>query len=203
MEERMRKLIVLEFITLDGVIQAGGGPQEDTSGGFKYGGWQGPYSDEILGKVMEEQMKQPFSLLLGRKTYDIFAGYWPHHEDYWPGIHEATKYVASHDASLKLDWSNSVLLTGDVAKKVKRLKTQSGPDLKVYGSADLVQTLLKHDMVDELWLKIYPITLGTGKRLFVEGTIPTAYKLAESKVSSKGVIIANYERAGKVQTGSF
>ena len=199
----MRKLSVLEYITLDGVIQAAGGSKEDTAEGFKYGGWQSPYFDEVLGKEMEEQMKQPFSLLLGKKTYDIFAGYWPHHESFWPGVNAATKYVASHDASLKLDWSNSVLLTGDVAEEVKKLKTQSGPELQVYGSANLVQTLLKHDLVDELWLKIFPITLGTGKRLFVEGTIPAAFKLTDSKVSPKGVIIANYERAGEVQTGSF
>ncbi len=199
----MRKLIVLEFMTLDGVIQAGGGPEEDTSGGFKYGGWQAPYFDDFSGKIMEEQMKQPFSLLLGRKTYDIWVGYWPHHESGWPGINDTTKYVASHDASLKLDWSNSVLLTGDVAEEVKKLKTQNGPNLHVYGSATLVQTLLKHDLVDELWLKIFPITLGTGKRLFVEGTIPAAFKLTSSKVSPKGVIFANYERAGEVQTGSF
>lgn len=199
----MRKLIVLEFMTLDGVIQAGGGPQEDTSGGFRYGGWQAPYSDEFLGKVMEEQMREPFDLLLGRKTYDIWAGYWPHHENAWPGLHAATKYVASHDASLELVWSNSVLVTGDVAKEVKNLKTQSGPELQVYGSGNLIQTLLKRDLVDEFWLKIYPITLGTGKRLFVEGTIPAAFKLTDSKVSPKGVIVANYERAGQVQTGSL
>jgi dihydrofolate reductase len=199
----MRKLIVLEYITLDGVIQAAGGSQEDTLDGFKYGGWQGPFFDDFLGKVMEEQMREPFDLLLGRKTYDIFAGYWPHHESFWPGVNAATKYVASHDASLKLNWSNSVLLTGDVAEEVKRLKTQSGPDLKVWGSSNLIQTLLKRDLVDELWLKIFPITLGTGKHLFVEGTIPAAFKLTDSKVSPKGVIIANYERVGEVRTGSF
>jgi len=199
-KEHMRKLIVLEYITLDGVIQAAGGSQEDTLEGFKYGGWQGPYFDEFLGKVMEEQMKQPFSLLLGRKTYDIFAGVWPHHETAWPGVNAATKYVASHEASLKLDWSNSVLLTGDVAEEVKKLKTQSGPELQLYGSSNLIQTLLKHDLVDELWLKIFPITLGTGKRLFVEGTIPAAFKLTDSKISPKGVIVANYERAGEVLT---
>jgi dihydrofolate reductase len=195
-KEHMRKLIVLEYITLDGVIQAAGGSQEDTLEGFKYGGWQGPYFDEFLGKVMEEQMKQPFSLLLGRKTYDIFAGIWPHHETAWPGVNAATKYVTS----LKLDWSNSVLLTGDVAEEVKKLKTESGPELQVYGSANLIQTLLKHNLVDELWLKIFPITLGTGKRLFVDGTIPTAFKLTDSKISPKGVIVANYERAGEVLT---
>jgi dihydrofolate reductase len=199
----MRKIIALEFITLDGVIQAPGGSQEDTLEGFKYGGWQGPYFDDFLGKVMEEQMREPFDLLLGRKTYDIFAGYWPHHESAWPGVNAATKYVASHDASLKLDWSNSVLLTGDVAEEVKKLKTQSGPKLQVYGSGNLIQTLLKHDLVDAFWLKIFPITLGTGKRLFVEGTIPAAFKLTDGKISPKGVIVANYERAGEVKTESF
>ncbi len=199
----MRKLIVLEYITLDGVIQAAGGSQEDAAEGFKFGGWQGPYFDEFLGKVMEEQMKPPFSLLLGRKTYDIFAGYWPQHEEFWPGVNGAMKYVASHDASLKLKWSNSVLLTGDAAEEVKRLKTQSGPNLQVYGSSNLIQTLLKHDLVDELWLKIFPITLGAGKKLFVEGTLPAAFKLTDGKISPKGVIVANYERAGEVQTSSF
>ncbi len=199
----MRKLVVLEYITLDGVIQAAGGSQEDALDGFKYGGWQGPYFDEFLGQVMVEQMKQPFSLLLGRKTYDIFAGYWPHDESAWPGINAATKYVTSHDASLKLDWSNSVLVTGDVFEEVKKLKTQSGPELQVWGSANLVHTLLKHDLVDEFRLKIFPITLGTGKRLFVEGTVPAAFKLTECKVSPKGVIVANYERSGEIQTGPY
>ncbi len=199
----MRKLIVLEYITLDGVIQAAGGSQEDTLEGFKYGGWQGPYFDDFLGKVMEGQMREPFDLLLGKKTYDIFAGYWPHHESFWPGVNAATKYVTSHDASFKLDWSNSVLFTGNVAEEVKKLKTQSGPKLQVYGSGNLIQTLLKHDLVDEFWLKIFPITLGTGKHLFVEGTIPAAFKLNDSKVSPKGVILVNYERAGEVQTASF
>lgn len=199
----MRKLIVLSFITLDGVMQAPGGPEEDTSGGFKYGGWTVSYFDDFLGKVMEEQMSRSFNLLLGRKTYDIFAGYWPYHENEWPGINTATKYVTSHNTSLKLDWSNSLLLTGDVAEEVKKLKTQDGPELQVHGSGNLIQTLLKHDLVDEFWLKTFPITVGTGKRLFAEGTIPAAFTLRESKISPKGVIVANYERAGEVQTGSF
>jgi dihydrofolate reductase len=199
----MRKLIVLEFLTLDGVMQAPGGPSEDTSGGFKYGGWIVPHADDLLGKVMGEQMSRSFSLLLGRKTYDIWAGYWPHHENVWPGVNSATKYVASKDSSLKLDWNNSVLLTGNVAEEVRRLKTQDGPELQVYGSGNLIQTLLKHDLVDEFWLKIFPITLGTGKRLFTEGTIPAAFTLIDSKISPKGVIFANYKRSGKVETGSF
>jgi dihydrofolate reductase len=198
----MRKIIVLTFITLDGVIQAPGGPKEDTSGGFKYGGWTVPYFDDLLGQVMTEQMSKPFDLLLGRKTYEIFASYWPQHENQWPGINQATKYVASR-GNMKLSWENSVLLTGNVVKAVKKLKTQAGPDLQVYGSGNFIQTLLKHDLVDELWLKTFPLTLGKGKRLFAEGTIPAAFKLVESKVSPRGVIIANYERAGEVTTGSF
>ena len=199
----MRKVIILEFITLDGVMQAPGGPKEDTSGGFKYGGWTVPYFDDFSGKVMSGQMKQPFSLLLGRKTFEIFASYWPHHEAGWPGINKVKKYVASHKSSLKLDWENSAILVGNVAEKVKKLKSEKGPNLHVYGSGNLIQTLLKHDLVDELWLKIFPIVLGKGKRLFAEGTMPAAFKLTDSKVSPSGVIFANYKRAGKVKTGSF
>lgn len=199
----MRKLVVIEFITLDSVMQAPGGPEEDTSGGFKYGGWIAPYFDEFSGKVMGEQMSlERCELLLGQKTYEIFAGYWPHHAADWPGINEVKKYVASHDSSRKLDWENSVLLSGNVAEKVKKLKSEDGPDLHVWGSGNLVQTLLKHDLVDELWLKIFPIILGQGKRLFAEGTIPAAFKLTDSKISPKGVIIANYKRDGDVITGS-
>jgi dihydrofolate reductase len=200
--KNMRKLIVLEFITLDGVIQAPGGPEEDTSGGFKYGGWIVPYSDEFSGKVMGEQMKQPFNLLLGRKTFEIFASYWPQHEAAWPGINDAKKYVVSNTLT-QHEWQNSVFIKGDVVEEIKKLKAQDGPDLKVYGSGNLIQTLLKHDLVDELWLKIFPITLGAGKRLFAEGTVPAAFKLTGSSVSPSGVIIANYERAGEVKTGSF
>lgn len=198
----MRKIIVIEFITLDGVMQAPGGPEEDTSGGFKYGGWTVPYFDEFAGKAMGEQMKQPFSLLLGRKTFEIWASYWPQHEDSWPGINDATKYIVSSTLT-KPDWENSIVINGDVVEEIKKLKNQDGPDLKVWGSGNLVQTLLKHDLVDELWLKIFPITLGTGKRIFAEGTIPAAFKLTDSKVSPSGVIFANYERAGEVKTGSF
>ena len=199
----MRKIIVIEFITLDGIMQAPGGPKEDPAGGFKYGGWVFPFFDDFLGKVMDEQMKQPFALLLGRKTYDIFAGYWPHHESGWPGVNAATKYVASHNASLKLGWNNSVLLSDDVAGEVKKLKAQDGPELKVWGSGNLVQTLLKNDLVDEFWLKIFPLTLGTGKRLFFEGTTPATFKLIDSKISPKGVIVANYKHAGDVKTASI
>jgi len=200
----VRKIIVLEFVSLDGVMQAPGGPKEDISGGFKYGGWTAPYFDEFSGKVMEDQMSLERSeLLLGRKTYDIFAGYWPHNSAGWPGINEVKKYVASHDSSLKLDWENSVLLSGNITENVKKLKSEDGPDLHVWGSGNLIQTLLKHDLVDELWLKIFPITLGPGKRLFAEGTIPAAFKLTDSKVSPLGVIVANYKRAGVVKTGSL
>jgi dihydrofolate reductase len=198
----MRKIIVTEFVTLDGVVQAPGGPTEDTSGGFKHGGWTVPYFDDFSGNVMGEQMKQPFNLLLGRKTFEIFASYWPQHEDQWQGINDAVKYVVSNTMD-KHEWKNSVFIKGDVVEEIKKLKSQDGPDLKVWGSGNLVQTLLNHDLVDELWLKIFPITLGMGKRLFAEGTIPAAFKLTDSKVSPSGVIIANYERAGEVKTGSF
>lgn len=198
----MRKLIVLSMITLDGVIQGPGGPEEDTSGGFKYGGWVAPYDDDVVGEVIRAQMSERFDLLLGRKTYDIWAAYWPYHEDIWPGINKVTKYVASHDTSLKLSWENSVLLSGDIAEEVKKLKNENGSDLHVYGSGNLIQTLLKNDLVDELWFKIYPVTLGCGKRLFTEGTIPAAFKLTESKISPMGVIVANYKRSGDVKTWS-
>lgn len=184
-------------------MQAPGGPEEDTSGGFKYGGWTVPFFDEVAGKMMGEQMSRPFNLLLGRRTYDIFAGYWPQHESGWPGVNAATKYVASHDPSLKLEWSNSVLLSGDVAEAVKKLKAEDGPELQVHGSGNFIQTLLKNDLVDELWLKTFPITLGAGKRLFAEGTIPAAFTLTDSKATPKGVIFANYGRAGRIETGSF
>lgn len=197
----MRKIIVLEFITLDGVIQAPGGPQEDTSGDFKFGGWTAPYFDDFAGSVMAQQMKAPFSLLLGRTTFEIFASYWPQHEDQWPGVNKATKYVVSK--SLKShEWNNTVCIHTNVVKALKKLKNQDGPDLHVYGSGNLVQTLLQYDLVDELWLKIFPITLGTGKRLFDTGTIPAAFALTESKTSPSGVIFANYKRAGMVKTGS-
>lgn len=198
----MRKIIVLTFITLDGVMQAPGGPEEDTSGHFKYGGWTVPYFDDFSGKVMTEQMKNPFSLLLGRKTFEIFASYWPQHENEWPGVNDATKYVVSNSLK-KHGWNNSVFIGNNVVEELKKLKNQDGPDLQVYGSGNLVQTLLKNDLVDELWLKIFPITLGRGKRLFEDGTIPRAFKLIESKTSPSGVIFANYKRFGKVKTGSF
>ncbi len=198
----MRTIIVLTFITLDGVMQAPGGPTEDTSGNFTHGGWTVPYFDDFLGQVMGEQMSRPFDLLLGRKTFEIFASYWPQHEDEWPGINEATKYVASNTLT-KHEWSNSVFLKGNVADEIKRLKGQAGPDLQVHGSGNFIQTLLKHDLVDEFWLKIFPVTLGAGKRLFSQGTIPASYTLVETKSSPLGVMVATFKRAGEVKTGSF
>lgn len=198
----MRKVIALEFMSLDGVIQAGGGPQEDTSGGFAYGGWQAPYSDDVLGAVMQKQMSLPFDLLLGRKTFDIWEPYWPKHTDIWPGAATATKYVASNTRTSS-DWQPSVFFGGDIAEKVSQLKQEPGPNLHVYGSANLLQTLMKHDLVDEFWLKIYPLTLGSGKKLFTDGTIPAAFRMTEGQISPNGIIIVNYERAGDVKTGSF
>lgn len=192
-----RKIIVLEHITLDGVIQAPGGPEEDRSGGFTHGGWIAPYSDETLGMLLRRQMNLPFDLLLGRKTFEIWAPYWPQHGDIWPGVNKATKYVASNTITSD-EWQPSVFLSGDIAEKITRIKEQQGPDLHVWGSGDLVQTLLKHDLIDAFWLMIYPITLGAGKRLFEHGTIPAAFKVTESKVTSTGVIIVCYERAGVV-----
>jgi dihydrofolate reductase len=202
----MRKLIVLSFISLDGVMQAPGGPEEDPTGGFKHGGWVAGYFDDFFGKVMVKQMSIPFDLLLGRKTYEIFAAHWPYvktNEDpIAAGINSAKKYVASKTLKT-FDWSNSELIKGDVAKEVKKLKEQDRPEIQVHGSGNLIQTLLKHDLVDELWLKIFPVTLGRGKRLFAEGTIPAGFKLLESETSPAGVIIATYMRAGEVKTGSF
>jgi dihydrofolate reductase len=196
----MRKLIVLEHISLDGVIQAPGGPDEDRDGGFAYGGWIAPFSDKILGTALRRQMNMPFDLLLGRKTYEIWAPYWPHHAEIWPGVNAATKYVTSKTLTSG-DWQPSVIINGDVPKKVAEIKQQPGPDLNVWGSGNLMQTLLKHDLVDVFWLMIYPITLGAGKRLFAGGTMPAAFKVTESQVTPNGVIIVNYERAGTVKTG--
>jgi dihydrofolate reductase len=195
----MRKIIVLTFITLDGVMQAPGGPEEDTSGDFKYGGWSAPYSDEVSGKMMQKQM-EPTDILLGRKTFEIFAAFWPKHADYWPGINDVTKYVLSNTMK-ESDWENSVFLTS--IADIEKLKNSEGSDIKVWGSGELVQLLLKHDLVDELWLKIYPVLLGKGKKLYSDETIPAAFKLTESCVTTSGVIFANYKRAGKVETGTI
>jgi dihydrofolate reductase len=201
----MRKIVVLTFVSLDGVMQAPGGPDEDTSSGFQYGGWTVPYTDEFSGNLMREQMDVPFDLLLGRKTYDIFAAYWPKQDPAAMAttpFSKATKFVVSA-SSPKLTWEKSVLVEGDVVAKLKELKQQDGPMLQVHGSSNLIQTLLKNDLVDELWLKIFPVTLAKGKRLFAEGTMPGAFELIESKTSPRGVIFANYKRSGEVKTGTF
>jgi dihydrofolate reductase len=197
----MRKIIVLTFVTLDGVMQAPGGPQEDTDGSFRYGGWVVPHFDERLGAIMHEQMTKPRDLLLGRKTYEIFASYWPTHESEWPGINSATKYVVSDTRTDPL-WDNTVFIKDKVVKEIRGLKQRDGPNLQVHGSSKLLQMLFKHDLVDRLWLKIFPLTLGTGKRLFGEGTIPAAFQLTHTEPTPGGVIVASYERAGDVETGS-
>jgi len=197
----MRKIIVLSFITLDGVMQAPGGPGEDSSGAFKYGGWVAPYfaeADEAAGEFMAKQLRSA-DLLLGRKTFDIFADYWPGHAEMWPGINEVTKYVMSNTKD-KSDWQNSVFLKG--VDDIKKLRESDGTDIQVHGSGNLIQALLKHDLVDELWLKTFPIILGRGKRLFGEGTMPAAFTLTDSLVAPNGVIFANYKRAGEVKTGT-
>ena len=199
----MRKIVVLSMITLDGVMQAPGGPKEDTSGGFKYGGWTAPYGDEVYGKLVQKEL-QPADYLLGRKTFEIWADYWPEHGDFWPGINEGTKYVFSKGMKksdpIVTGWKNSVVIK--TLADIKKLKNSKGSDIQVWGSGKLVQLLLKNDLVDELRLKIHPLTLGKGKKLFDNGTIPAAFTLIESIVTASGVIIANYKRAGKVQTGT-
>lgn len=202
----MRKIIVLSFISLDGVMQAPGGPDEDRSDGFEYGGWTVPFFDAAAGQVMAEQMGRPFDLLLGRKTYEIFAGYWPQHETaddpIGAGLNRATKYVVSRTLE-KADWMPSRLIKGDAPAEIRKVKETAGPDLQVHGSGDLIQTLLRNDLVDELWLKIFPVTLGRGKRLFGDGAVPAGFKLLRSQVTPLGVLVADYGRAGRVQTGSF
>ena len=192
------------MITLDGVMQAPGGPKEDTSGGFKYGGWTAPYGDEAYGKVVQKELKQPADYLLGRKTFKIWANYWPEHGDFWPGINAGTKYVISKKMKksdpLVTGWKNSVLIKN--LADIKKLKKSKGSDIQVWGSSKLIQLLLKNDLVDELRLKIHPLTLGKGKKLFDNGTIPSAFTLTENIITSKGVIIASYKRAGKVKTGT-
>ena len=198
----MRRIIAVTFVTLDGVMQAPGGPQEDTDGGFEYGGWMVPHSDERLGAIMHKQMTKPRDLLLGRKTYEIFASYWPTHESEWPGINTATKYVVSDTLTDPL-WDNTVFVKGNVVEEIRALRQQDGLDLHVYGSGQLLQMLFEHDLVEELWLKIFPLTLGTGKRLFAAGVIPAAFQLKNAEPTPGGVIVAGYERAGDVKTGSF
>ncbi len=196
----MRKIIVSSFISLDGVMQAPGGPEEDTSGVFKYGGWSAPYFDEVVDRVLEEQKKKPADLLLGRKTFEIFASFWPDHEDIWPGVNDMTKYVMSNTMT-KSDWKNTIFLKS--LSDIEKLKNSEGPAIHVNGSGELIQLLLTNDLVDELWLLIHPLTLGTGKKLFGNGTMPAAFTLTESQATPTGVIIAKYKRAGKVKTGTI
>ena len=200
----MRKLIVSTFLTLDGVMQAPGGPGEDDSGGFAHGGWSVNYWDEQMGEVMGEAMSTPFDLVLGRKTYDIFAAHWPNAADDEGAkpLNDATKYVASRSRPT-LEWANSVLIEGDAAEGVAALKQGDGPELQVHGSGDLIQTLLRHNLVDEYRLWVFPLVIGSGKRLFAEGTIPSGLKLVDSTVSTTGVVIGTYEPAGEIVTGSF
>jgi dihydrofolate reductase len=200
----MRKIIVLSMITLDGVMQAPGGPEEDKSGGFKYGGWVAPYDDEVGGKVVQKELKQATDYLLGRKTFEIWADYWPEHADFWPGINDGTKYVLSKTIKMS-NWKNTVFI--ESLEDIKKLKNSEGSDIQVWGSSKLIQLLLKNDLVDELRLKIYPLTLGTGKKLFDDATIPAAFTLTESLATPTGVIIANYKRPdsyrdGEVKTGT-
>jgi dihydrofolate reductase len=200
----MRTLAVNTFLTLDGVMQAPGGPEEDPTGGFTHGGWSVNYWDDRMGQVMGEAFGRPFDLLLGRKTYEIFAAHWPHAIDE-PGadvLNSATKYVASRTLDA-VEWQNSNLLEGDVAEAIARLKDQDGPEIQVHGSGNLIQTLLEHDLVDEYRLWIFPVVLGTGKRLFADGAIPSGLKLIDSKTSTTGVLIATYVRGGAVEYGSF
>jgi dihydrofolate reductase len=199
----MRSLVVSMFLTLDGVMQAPGGPEEDPTGGFTHGGWSVGYWDEPMGERMGEVMGGPFDLLLGRRTYEIFAAHWPHSDE--PGAEElnsARKYVASRTLD-SVEWNNSTLLEGDVAEAVAKLKQEDGPEIQVYGSGDLLQTLLEHDLVDEFRIMIFPVVLGTGKRLFAEGAVPAGLTLAESAMSTTGVFMATYKREGDIRYGSF
>jgi len=200
----MRTLIVTTFLTLDGVMQAPGGPGEDDSGGFAHGGWSVNYWDEQMGEVMDEAVSTPFDLVLGRQTYDIFAAHWPHatEEDGAKPFNDATKYVASRSRPT-LEWSNSVLVEGDAAEGIAALKKEDGPELQVHGSGNLIQTLLRHSLVDQYRLWVFPLVIGSGKRLFSGGTIPSGLKLVDSTVSTTGVMIGTYEPAGEIVTGSF
>lgn len=180
-------------------MQAPGGPEEDTSGGFKYGGWSAPFADDVTGREMQKQMEAT-DILVGRKTFEIFAGFWPQHAEHWPGINEVTKYVLSNTMK-KSEWQNSVFLTG--VEDIKKLKNSAGGDIKVWGSSQLVQLLLKHDLVDELLLKIYPVLLGKGKKLYSDDIMPAAFELTKSTVTPGGVIFANYKRSGNVKTGTM
>jgi dihydrofolate reductase len=200
----MRKLIVQAFVTLDGVMQAPGGPEEDDSGGFTHGGWSVNYWDDQMGQFMAEATAAPFAMVLGRKTYDIMAAYWPTapEEAGAKVFNEATKYVASRGRPELEKWNNSVLIEGDAADGVAALKQQDGPELQVLGSANLIQTLLRHSLVDEFRLLVFPVVLGSGKRLFADGTVPSGLRLLGGKVSTTGVVMGTYEAAGEIVTGS-
>jgi len=201
----MRNVHVLTFISMDGVMQGPGAPEEDTSGGFTRGGWTVGYFDDFLGREMAQEMGRQFDLLLGRRTYDIFASHWPQVTEPGAdlGINKANKYVATH-RPLSTDWSKTATrLEGDVAEAVRTLKAESGPELQVHGSGTLIQTLLKNDLVDELWLKIFPVTIGSGRKLFADGTRHAGFALVQSSTSPSGVIVAKYKRAGEVKSGSF
>ena len=200
----MRKIIAATFVSLDGIMQAPGGPEEDPAGGFKFGGWTFHYWDDAMGAFMGETFSKPYALLLGRKTYDIFAAHWPHQKDdpIAESFNAVTKYVATHRPD-SLSWQNSQPLGSDVVATLRKLKTEDGPDLLLQGSSELIQTLLAHDLIDEISLLIFPLVLGKGKRLFGQGTIPGAFKLTRSQASSTGVIMATYERSGEIKVGSF
>ncbi len=200
----MRELIVSTFLTLDGVMQAPGGPEEDDSGGFAYGGWSVHYWDELMSQVMTEAMSIPFDLALGHRTYDIFAAYWPHapEEAGAKPLNEATKYVVSRSRPT-LEWGPSVLIEGDAAEGIAAIKKEDGPELQVHGSGNLIQTLMRHNLIDQYRLWVFPLVIGSGKRLFADGTIPSGLKLLDSKVSTTGVVIGTYEPAGEIVTGSF
>jgi dihydrofolate reductase len=200
----MRRLIVSTFLTLDGVMQAPGGPGEDDSGGFTHGGWSVTFWDDRMAEVMGEAMSVPFDLVLGRRTYDIFAAYWPNAPEDAGGkpLNNATKYVASRGRP-RLRWERSVPLEGEAAEAVARLRDGDGPELQVHGSGNLIQTLMRHGLVDEYRLWTFPVVLGSGKRLFADGTIPGSLRLVDSTVSTTGVVIGTYEPAGELVTGSF
>ena len=200
----MRKLIVQTFVTLDGVMQAPGGPGEDDDGGFAYGGWSVNYWDDQMGQVMGEATSRPFAMVLGRRTYDIMAAYWPTapEETGAKVFNDATKYVATH-RPLTPEWSNSVQIDGDAADGLAALKAEDGPELQVHGSANLIQTLLAHNLVDQFRLWVFPVVIGSGKRLFADGTVPSGLRLVDHKVSTTGVVMGTWEPAGEIVTGTF
>ncbi len=200
----MRKIVASTFVTLDGVMQAPGGPEEDPTGGFKYGGWSVDYWDDVMNKVMTDSMARPSDLLLGRKTYEIFAAHWPSvkNDPVADRLNAARKYVVSRTLA-KVDWENSTLVRGDVVRAITELKQESGPEIQVQGSSNLIQTLLRHGLVDEFRVWTFPLVVGTGKRLFGEGTAPAGLRLVDYKVSTTGVIMATYAASGEIKTGSF